>query len=85
MRHWYAPRWLALGLTALGLLALAACSGSASETPWPVEPVEGEQGPAGEALTRGNVIDTSKLPDNYSKDGDRVAQDAWRSLHAWSP
>ncbi len=32
--------------------ALAACGGSASETPWPAEPENAALGPAGESATR---------------------------------
>ncbi len=51
----------------LAVSVLAGCSGSASETPWPAEPIDIEPGPAGEERTRGNVVDTKKLPDNYTK------------------
>ncbi len=54
-------------MCALG--ALMACGGSSSETPWPAEPIDLEPGPAGEGRQRGNVIDTTKLPDNYTKRG----------------
>jgi hypothetical protein len=49
------------------LLMWLGCGGSSSETPWPAEPIDLEPGPAGEGLQRGNVLDTRKLPDNYTK------------------
>jgi hypothetical protein len=49
-----------------GSLLVAACGGSASESPWPAKPLDTEPGPAGEELRKGNVVDTKKLPDNYS-------------------
>jgi hypothetical protein len=59
---------LTIALLALATCALpSACGGSSSETPWPAEPLDLEPGPAGEERVRGNVIDTKKLPDNYSK------------------
>lgn len=48
-------------------LLVCACGGSSSETPWPAEPIDLEPGPAGEERVRGNVVDTKKLPDNYTK------------------
>lgn len=50
-------------------IGLFACGGSSSETPWPAEPIDLEPGPAGEGRQGGNVLDTTKLPDNYSKRG----------------
>jgi hypothetical protein len=63
-------RWLALAIVAAGAGAAAgaSCGGSASETPWPVEPVETAPRPAGEGLRRGNVVDTKKLPRRYGVD-----------------
>ena len=58
--------WIVPSL-ALLLTVAAGCGGSASETPWPAEPVNLEPGPAGEDLPDTNVIDTTKLPDNYNK------------------
>ena len=40
--------------------ALAACGGTASETPWPAEPENAALGPAGES-TASTVLDT--IPD----------------------
>jgi hypothetical protein len=48
------------------LLTALSCGGSASESPWPVEPVLGDHGPSGEALPK-KEVDTRKLPDSYSK------------------
>lgn len=59
-------RWAGLALA----LALVSCSGSSSETPWPAEPIDLEPGPAGEGRQGDNVVDTSKLPDNYTKRGE---------------
>ena len=42
-----AARGLLLGL--LLTVAAASCGGSSSETPWPVEPVDTEPAPVGEA------------------------------------
>ena len=49
--------------------ALAACGSSSSESPWPVEPLDTDPGPAGEKLQRGNVIATEDLPNNYGAGG----------------
>ncbi|MEZ4445815.1 MAG: hypothetical protein R3B72_42455 [Polyangiaceae bacterium] len=55
-------------LAVLGLVVLAfGCGISSSESPWPVEPIDVEPGPAGEDLPRGNVIATEDLPNNYEK------------------
>jgi hypothetical protein len=50
-------------------LLLAGCGGSASETPWPVEPLNTEPGPAGEELSKGNVLDVKSLPNTYTPKG----------------
>ena len=61
-----------VGGAVLALLVLAwasaSCARSASETPWPVPPDNAETDPRGEQLDNGNVVDTDKLPDNYSHD-----------------
>lgn len=49
------------------VLGLAACGGSASESPWPAEPLDLEPGPVGEDSTR-PAVDTSDL-DNYGAGG----------------
>jgi hypothetical protein len=59
-------RWHGIAMSAAMTLA-CACGGSSSETPWPAEPLDLEPGPAGEERVRGNVVDTKKLPDNYTK------------------
>jgi hypothetical protein len=41
-------------------VALAACGGSSSETPWPAEPENAALGPAGES---GPSTDLDKIPD----------------------
>jgi len=47
----------------VGLLwPLVACGGSAAESPWPVEPLDTEPGPAGEAPPGEEVIDVDDLP-----------------------
>ncbi len=51
------------------VLTVAACGGSSSETPWPVEPIDDGVGPAGESVDEGNIIDVKKLPDNYNAGG----------------
>lgn len=59
-----------VSLVLLALIGtLAACSGSSSESPWPVEPLDTDPGPAGEKLQRGNVIATEDLPNNYGAGG----------------
>ncbi len=45
----------------------AACAGSASESPWPVEPINTEPGPAGERPKQG--LDPSELPNRYGQGG----------------
>ena len=54
-------------LVAVILGFLCACGGSSSETPWPVEPSDLSDGPAGEAKPQNNVLDVRKLPDRYSE------------------
>lgn len=49
--------------------SLAVCGGSSTESPWPVEPLDTDPGPAGEKLQRGNVIATEDLPNNYGAGG----------------
>jgi hypothetical protein len=44
-----------LGLT-MALLA-AGCGGSSSESPWPVEPLDADPGPEGEAPPAGDATD----------------------------
>jgi hypothetical protein len=53
----------------VGMPVVAMCGGTSSETPWPVEPLDREPGPEGETRRGDDEIDTSKLPDRYSKDG----------------
>ncbi|MEQ9321400.1 MAG: hypothetical protein RIF41_19710 [Polyangiaceae bacterium] len=63
-------------LVPLALFAiLTACSGSSSESPWPVEPLDTDPGPAGERLQRGNVIATEDLPNNYGAGGGDPEED----------
>jgi hypothetical protein len=65
-------RWMGLGFLVVtgGVLLSTACGGSSSETPWPVEPLDLEPGPAGEELKRGNTVDVSELPvDERYRDG----------------
>ena len=57
-----------LAATLVAGVLSGSCGGSASETPWPVEPLDAETRPRGEELNSGNVLDTDKLPDNYNKD-----------------
>ncbi len=65
-----------LRLRAVALLSLlwplsSACSGSAAESPWPVEPVDTESGPAGEVAPADDVIDVDDLAkeDRYGDAG----------------
>jgi hypothetical protein len=46
---------------------LAGCSGSSSESPWPVEPSNTEPGPAGEQVKKGVPVD--ELPNRYGAGG----------------
>jgi hypothetical protein len=50
-----------LGLAFAVACSLAACGGTSSETPWPVEPDDVDLGPAGE-LQRGPETRTSANP-----------------------
>ncbi|MBW2527986.1 MAG: hypothetical protein JRI23_27645 [Deltaproteobacteria bacterium] len=57
-------------LRALGIgvaLALAGCGGSSSETPWPVEPLDADPGPLGEAPPRGDATDVG-TPDDWDEE-----------------
>ncbi|MEM9694443.1 MAG: hypothetical protein AAGA56_17960 [Myxococcota bacterium] len=57
---------LRLGLAFL--LVGAACGGSSSESPWPVEPDPEENRPAGETKTD-EPLDVSTLPNRYPGPG----------------
>ena len=75
---------LAAALLAAGLAG--SCGGSSSETPWPVEPVDAVTDPRGEDLVTDNVVDTSKLPDNYNKpDGGAAGAGATASPKSDAP
>jgi hypothetical protein len=65
-RYGAAMSWR-ITVSLVALCGSVACGGSSSESPWPVEPVDTDPGPAGESGPRGNVVDTKKLPDNYSE------------------
>ncbi|RLB60835.1 MAG: hypothetical protein DRI90_12755 [Deltaproteobacteria bacterium] len=56
-----------VALVTVACALLSACGGSASETPWPVEPLDTEPGPAGEARPGDNVVNIDELPNNYDK------------------
>ena len=58
----------ALVLGAVWCSLAAACGGSAAESPWPVEPVDTEPGPAGEAAPGEEVIDVDDLPKGDTRD-----------------
>jgi hypothetical protein len=61
-------RWRWGWLSCLGVAVLTtACGGSASESPWPVEPTEPEPGPLGEEPQGDNEIDVRKLPNEYDR------------------
>jgi hypothetical protein len=51
-----------------GALVASACSGSSSESPWPVEPSSIEPGPEGEQPKQG--IDPRKLENRYGNQQD---------------
>lgn len=53
------------GLLLVGIFA-AACGGSASETPWPVEPDSKALGPAGERGP-GAAVDETSPPDTGAR------------------
>lgn len=55
------PRALVL-LAATACLAIAGCGGSASETPWPVEPVNADVGPTGESSARPGANEAEPPP-----------------------
>jgi hypothetical protein len=61
--------WAFVLATGVVAISAAACGGSSSESPWPVEPIDTDPGPEGEKLQRGNVIATEDLPNNYGKGG----------------
>jgi len=56
-------------------LSAIACGGSSSESPWPIEPIDTEPGPAGEQRPTGNVVDTKKLPEKYGEGGAAASDD----------
>jgi hypothetical protein len=62
-------------VTILMLLLAASCGGSASESPWPEEPVDVDPGPTGEELKRGNVVDPRKAPNRYTKEKKAPAEE----------
>lgn len=72
------------GAMVVGATAVS-CGGSVSETPWPAEPLDLEPGPAGEERARGNVIDTKKLPDNYTKQQEERAKEKTKAADPSSP
>jgi hypothetical protein len=49
-------------LALLALAGAAACGGSSSETPWPVEPVNAEMAPAGESTPPGGANEAEPGP-----------------------
>lgn len=54
-------------------LMLAGCGGSSSESPWPVEPLDADPGPEGEAPPAGDATDVgSELdsPEEWVDDAD---------------
>lgn len=55
-----------LGVLVLALVA--ACAGSSSESPWPVEPNEVRRGPAGEQPVEG--LDMRTVPNRYPAEPD---------------
>ena len=60
----------------LVLLALVGCGGSSSESPWPREPENLDGDPSGENAPTNNVIDVTKLPNNYDEKDEDVDTDA---------
>ncbi|MSP24506.1 MAG: hypothetical protein EXR75_04945 [Myxococcales bacterium] len=62
----------ALARVVVAIAVVAGCGGSASETPWPVQPVGSEQGPAGEAADR--RIELGKLPNRYGEGGAKAEE-----------
>lgn len=52
---------IAIGM-AIPLAAAAACGGSSSETPWPVEPILSEPPPPGERLPGAPAADAGLAP-----------------------
>jgi len=57
------------GLVVAVAVAAAGCGGSSSETPWPVEPLDHEPGPQGEAPPRGDATDVG-TPDDWDEEAD---------------
>lgn len=59
-------------LCAVGLplaIAIAGCGGSSSESPWPIEPLDADPGPQGEAPPKGDATDVG-APDDWEEDTD---------------
>lgn len=56
--------WLAIGLAA------AACGGSSSESPWPIEPLDAEPGPFGEKPPAGDATDVTPVPEPEVEEAD---------------
>lgn len=67
MQHRSAGRLL-VALTTAFTAATGACSGSSSESPWPVEPSSVDLGPDGEQPKEG--FDARAVPNRYGVDQD---------------
>lgn len=65
-------RALPIALLLVGCGA-AACGGSSSETPWPMEPIDIEPGPLGEAPPSGDATDVGPAPE-LAADPDEEAE-----------
>lgn len=57
-----------IALPVLFVSAFAACGGSASETPWPVEPKGTALGPAGES-TNTDIPEAAETPEDSAEEG----------------
>ena len=64
----------------LAVLFVASCGGTASETPWPVEPDTAALGPAGESARIGAPDDTSPAARGEVPAAEDVEIDAGRPV-----
>lgn len=60
------------GVLLTAAITLCGCGGSSSESPWPVEPLDTEPGPEGEAPPTGDATDVG-APTDWDEEADAGA------------